>query len=152
MSYRSQNDVWDCRGAQSLNAWIWQRVGCEGTGTGWVGRSAKVNIVDHDIARIVRPVGIDSDIITISKDAGLDKNLRLLSSVDAIGPYSLEEIVGRMNGTETDRWYSTVDIIPVVVSEGDIELALIFGAVAICVSDKAFFPLDVVCTLVRIYI
>jgi hypothetical protein len=152
LPYRSRNDVWDYLGTQSLNAWIWQRVRCEGTRTSCVGRSTKVNIVNHDIAWIVRPVGIDSDFITVSKNTGLDKNLRLLSSVDAIRPDSLEEIVDRMNGTETDRWHSTVHIIPVVVGEGDMQLALIFGAIAICVSDKACLPLDVVCTLVRVSI
>lgn len=49
-----------------------------------------------------------------------------------------------MNGTETDRWYSTVHIIPVVVGKCDMQLSLIFGTVAVRMSNEACLALNMV--------
>ena len=41
-----------------------------------------------------------------------------------------------MSGTEADQGSAAVDVLPVVVGVGDVELALVLSAVAVAVADE----------------
>ena len=49
---------------------------------------------------------------------------------------ALEVGVDDVSGTETEQGLAAVDVLPVVVGVGDVELALVLGAVAVAVTDE----------------
>ena len=71
----------------------------------------------------------------------MDENLGLLPRVDAGVEHLVEEAVDGVDDAEADGRHAGVDLVPVVVREGDVKLALVFGPVAVCVADQGGFPL-----------
>lgn len=63
---------------------------------------------------------------------------RTHSGVDGSVADSTALVVGvdDVSGTETDQGSAAVDVLPVVVGVGDVELALVLSAVAVAVADE----------------
>ena len=57
-------------------------------------------------------------------DGGVTNRASLVVGVEDVG------------STEADQGHAAVDVLPVVVGVGDVELALVLGAVAVAVADE----------------
>lgn len=49
-----------------------------------------------------------------------------------------------MDGAEANGGDAAVDVVPVVVGKGDVELAFVFGSVAVGVADENRLPLHAI--------
>jgi hypothetical protein len=58
-----------------------------------------------------------------------------LAGVDSVG-YVLKEVVDDMAGSETERWGTGVEVLPVVVGVCNGKMALVFSSVAVRMTDK----------------
>ena len=73
---------------------------------------------------------------------GFDEKLDTLTSVDSVSN-TLEVAVVNMASSKTERRPTRVDVLPVVVGICDREVALIFCAVGVAVTDEGGFPVIV---------
>lgn len=95
----------------------------------------------NSIARLVA-VQVGRDRKANVGEAGLlYKDLGTHAGVDSRGWTVLEAGAVDVSSTESDGWQAGVDVGEVVVVVGDLEVASVFGAVAVRVSNKRSFPL-----------
>lgn len=108
---------------------------------GLVDAAAEVDIVDGGSAL---GLGVDrgDGSLGVLKGAGLDQDVGTHASVDTSGADGEEVVVVDVDGAEADRGVARVDIEPVVVGVGDVELAGVLGGVAVGVADERGLVLE----------
>lgn len=110
----------------------------QGSSLGSVLSAAEVVVVGHSIAR----VGRVERLLAINKGVGLNQKLGALAGVDAVGNVLVVAVVD-VASTETEGRTARVDVVPVVVVLGDVQVTGVLIAVAVGVSDQGGLPVVV---------
>lgn len=100
--------------------------------------ASEVVVVGHSIARVGRVEGL----LATNKGVGLDQKLGTLAGVDAVGNVLVVAVVD-VASTETEGRTARVDVVPVVVVLGDVQVTGVLIAVAVGVSDQGGLPVVV---------
>lgn len=80
-------------------------------------------------------VFVRKNLLAAGPDVVLNKDLSTLAGIDAIR-HVLKEVVDDVTGSETERWGTRVEIPPVVVGICYCEMALVFGTVAVRMTNE----------------
>jgi hypothetical protein len=72
----------------------------------------------------------------------LNQDLSTHASVDTREKDLVPVVVNEVHSGEADQRLAAVDVLPVVVGVGDVELALILGTVVIGMADERGLPLS----------
>lgn len=77
-----------------------------------------------------------------NESVGLDKDLGTVTSVDAVADV-IEVAVVDVASSEAERWGAGVDVVPVVVVLGNVEVTGVLGTVVVGVADQRGLPVVV---------
>lgn len=99
-----------------------------------VGARAKVGVVDDSVANLLREPGGDR-VLDIDEDRAFNKSLGAHAGVHS-ALTTVEVGVVDVGGTEAEEGHARLNVGPEVVGVGDVELALVLGAVAVGVADE----------------
>lgn len=105
----------DLGGPESLDGVVGEVSDGQGAGLDGVGAATEVDIVDGDVANLVRVLGEDG-LFDAGERGTLEEDLGAHAGVDAAGVEVLLVVVDDVDGLgEPDRRAAAVDVLPVVV-------------------------------------
>lgn len=111
--------------------------GLERTGRGVVGAAAEGDVADGHVAVLIRvDRGDGGSIAAVLKGGRLDTDLGAHAGVDAGRAEGKVVVVVDVNSAEADRGSARVDVVPVVVGIGHLEIAGILILVAVRVANQ----------------
>lgn len=103
----------------------------QGSRQGSVGSTAEVIVIGYSVAGVSRVEGL----LASNKGVGFNQQLSTFAGIHAIG--NIEEVaVVDVASAEAERGSARVDVVPVVVVLGDVQVASVLTAVAVRVSDQ----------------
>lgn len=114
---------------------VWDLAGAKVALGGSVLAAAVGNIRNSGVSVLLRVRGEDDLLARVLEDGGLDAHLGAHAGVDTRAAQLLVEVVVDVDGAVADRGVARVDVLPVVVGVGDVELALV-GGVRVDVADQ----------------
>lgn len=131
----TDNTGLDRRGAEK-SVFVWNTG--QGTLLSLVAAVTKIVVIGNSISVISAVKGL----LVIAPDVRLNENLGTVTGVDAIGD-GFEVGVVDVSGTKTERWSTGVDVEPVVVGVGNVEVSSILIAIAVRVTHEGSLPVVV---------
>lgn len=117
-------------GAESADL-VGQRSRGQGTLGGRVDRAAKVDILNNGVTSLLGVGEEDGALGRVGKGGALDEDLGAHAGVDTGEDDAIPVVVDNVDSGEADEGLTAVDVLPVVVGIGDVELASVLRGVAV---------------------